>query len=85
MEKFLKYVVNEILKEHDISNIHSLTIIVPSERSKWHLIQQLIKCCKILLFFLKLKTIQNYFNYISNLFQYLTWKQNSFYITKLLN
>ena len=68
MEKFLKYVVNEILKEHDISNIHSLTIIVPSERSKWHLKQQLIKCCKTPFILPEIKTIQNYFNSISNLF-----------------
>ena len=68
MEKFLKYVVNKILKEHDISNIHSLTIIVPSERSKWHLKQQLIKCCKTPFILPEIKTIQNYFNYISNLF-----------------
>ena len=37
MEKFLEFVINEILKEHQLINIHSLTIIVPSERSKWHL------------------------------------------------
>ena len=68
MEKFLKYVINEILKEHQLINIHSLTIIVPSERSKWHLKQLLIKCSNTPFIFPEIKTIQSYFNYISNLF-----------------
>ena len=67
MEKFLKYVVNEILKEHDISNIHSLTIIVPSERSKWHLNSNLLNVVRSFIL-PEIKTIQNYFNSISNLF-----------------
>lgn len=68
MEKFLEFVINEILKEHQLINIHSLTIIVPSERSKWHLKQLLIKSSNTPFIFPEIKTIQSYFNSISNLF-----------------
>ena len=68
MEKFLTFVINEILKEHHLNNIHSLTIVVPSERSKWHLKQQLIKSSNAPFILPEIKTIQSYFNSISDLF-----------------
>ena len=37
MEKFLTYATNEILKKFALKDLHLLTVIVPSERSKWHL------------------------------------------------
>ena len=37
MEKFLTYAASEILKNYPLKDLHLLTIIVPSERSKWHL------------------------------------------------
>ena len=68
MEKFLEFAINEILKEHQLINIHSLTIIVPSERSKWHLKQLLIKSSNTPFIFPEINTIQRYFNSLSNLF-----------------
>lgn len=68
MEKFLEFVVSKILKENQLESLHQLTIIVPSERSKWHLKQQLIKSSNKPFILPEIKTIQSYFNSISNLF-----------------
>ena len=37
MEKFLTHATNEILENYVLKELHLLTVIVPSERSKWHL------------------------------------------------
>ena len=37
MDRFLEFAVNKILKEKKHSEIHQYTLIVPSQRAKWHL------------------------------------------------
>jgi len=67
MEKFLDYAVKEILNDYPSKNIHLLTIIVPSERSKWNLKKSLSNALKKSVIFPEIKTIQNYFNSITDL------------------
>lgn len=68
MEKFLEFVVSEILSENQHNSIHQLTIVVPSERSKWNFKQQLIRSSNSPFILPEIITIQDYFNSISNLF-----------------
>ena len=67
MEKFLTYAASEILKNYPLKDLHLLTIIVPSERSKWHLRNCFKDAIKESVVFPEYKTIQNYFNTISKL------------------
>ena len=46
MEKFLDYAVKEILNDYPSKNLHLITIIVPSERSKWNLNKSLSTALK---------------------------------------
>jgi len=62
MEKFLDYAVKEILNDYPSKNLHLLTIIVPSERSKWNLKKSLSTALKKSVIYPEIKTIQNYFN-----------------------
>ena len=43
MDKFLEFVVNKLLKEKPLSEIHQYTLIVPSQRAKWHLKKLLLQ------------------------------------------
>ena len=67
MEKFLDYAVKEILNDYPSKNLHLLTIIVPSERSKWNLKKSLSTALKKSVIYPEIKTIQNYFNSIIDL------------------
>ena len=67
MEKFLTYATNEILKNYALKDLHLLTVIVPSERSKWHLRSCFRDAIDKAVLFPEFRTIQNYFNSISNL------------------
>ncbi|MCH1612051.1 MAG: hypothetical protein L7S72_02020, partial [Flavobacteriales bacterium] len=67
MEKFLTYATNEILENYALKDLHLLTVIVPSERSKWHLRSCFRDAIGEAVLFPEFKTIQNYFNSISNL------------------
>jgi len=67
MEKFLTYATNEILGNYALKDLHLLTIIVPSERSKWHLRSCFKESIDEAVLFPEFKTIQNYFNSISKL------------------
>ena len=67
MEKFLTYATNEILKKFALKDLHLLTVIVPSERSKWHLRSCFRDAIGKAVLFPEFKTIQSYFNSISNL------------------
>tara|TARA_B110001450_G_scaffold180403_1_gene168534 strand:+ start:25 stop:2709 length:2685 start_codon:yes stop_codon:yes gene_type:complete len=67
MEKFLTYATNEILENYDLKDLHFLTVIVPSERSKWHLKSCFKDATGEAVLFPEFKTIQNYFNSISHL------------------
>ena len=67
MEKFLTFATNEILKKFALKDLHLLTVIVPSERSKWHLRNCFKDATGETVLFPEFKTIQNYFNSISNL------------------
>ena len=67
MEKFLTYATNEILGNYALKDLHLLTVIVPSERSKWHLRSCFKDAIGEAVLFPEFKTIQNYFNSISNL------------------
>ena len=67
MEKFLTYATKEILASYSIKDLHLLTVIVPSERSKWHLKNCFKDAIGEAVLFPEFKTIQNYFNSISKL------------------
>ena len=67
MEKFLTHATNEILENYALKDLHLLTVIVPSERSKWHLRSCFKDAIGEAVLFPEFKTIQNYFNSISNL------------------
>lgn len=67
MEKFLTYATNQILENYALKDLHLVTIIVPSERSKWHLRNCFKDATGEAVLFPEFKTIQNYFNSISNL------------------
>ena len=67
MEKFLTYATKEILASYSIKDLHLLTVIVPSERSKWHLRNCFKDAIGEAVLFPEFKTIQNYFNSISKL------------------
>ena len=67
MEKFLTYATNEILENYALKDLHLLTVIVPSERSKWHLRSCFKDAIGEAVLFPEFRTIQNYFNSISNL------------------
>ena len=67
MEKFLTYATNEILGNYALKDLHLLTVIVPSERSKWHLKSCFRDTIGEAVLFPEFKTIQNYFNSISRL------------------
>ena len=67
MEKFLTYATNEILKNYALKDLHLLTVIVPSERSKWHLRSCFRDSIGKAVLFPEFKTIQSYFNSITNL------------------
>lgn len=62
MKKFLEYVVDTILLENSIKNLHKTTIIVPSQRAKWHLKKHLIKNQKNVFILPEITTIQNFIN-----------------------
>ena len=68
MDKFLEFVVNKLLKEKPLSEIHQYTLIVPSQRAKWHLKKLLLQNKKKVYILPELQTIQNYFNSKSPLF-----------------
>ena len=67
MEKFLTYATNEILANYSIKDLHLLTVIVPSERAKWHLRSCFKDAISEAVLFPEFKTIQNYFNTLSKL------------------
>ena len=67
MEKFLTHATNEILENYVLKELHLLTVIVPSERSKWHLRSCFKDAIGEAVLFPEFNTIQNYFNSISNL------------------
>tara|TARA_B100000768_G_scaffold138539_1_gene129710 strand:- start:885 stop:3569 length:2685 start_codon:yes stop_codon:yes gene_type:complete len=67
VEKFLTYATKEILASYSIKDLHLLTVIVPSERSKWHLRNCFKDAIGEVVLFPEFKTIQNYFNSISKL------------------
>ena len=67
MEKFLRYATNEILANYSIKDLHLLTVIVPSERAKWHLRSCFKDAISEAVLFPEFKTIQNYFNTLSKL------------------
>ena len=67
MEKFLTYATKEILTSYSNKDLHLLTVIVPSERSKWHLRNCFKDAVGEAVLFPEFKTIQNYFNSISKL------------------
>ena len=62
MDRFLEFAVNKILKEKKHSEIHQYTLIVPSQRAKWHLKKLFLKNKKKSFILPEILTIQNYFN-----------------------
>ena len=54
-------------KNYELKDLHLLTVIVPSERSKWHLRSCFKDVIGEAVLFPEFKTIQIYFNTISNL------------------
>jgi len=62
MKKFLEYVVDTILLENSITDLHKTTLIVPSQRAKWHLKKHLIKNKKNVFILPEITTIQNFIN-----------------------
>ncbi len=60
MKTFADRLIDEITNEYDLSKIHTLKLIVPSERAKWQISKSFSERIKQAIIFPEIKTIHNF-------------------------